>query len=227
MRLNKVATNKNQGISNANLILALREASLKVIKSKLDLNNPLKKGFDQNSKRYSDLQNLITSPEALVPVLSLDVYTKYKVDLSQLSNPYFILTEISTKCSKEDCSGRVVNVNKIVRHGEMERYMADANYTPSFEWQTTLAQITDGFLYIYTDRTFTVDEVFIEYLRYPIPVDIAGYKDFNGNPSTNQDSELLEHLEDEILNFACLELGIATDNQTIIQTSPLRGQTIE
>lgn len=227
MRLNKVATNKNQGISNANLILALREAELKVIKSKLNINNPLKKGFDENSKRYADLQNLIVPPESLIPVLSLDVYTKFKVDLDQLSKPHFFLTEISTKCSKGDCSGRVVNVNKIVRHGEMERYMADAHYHPSYEWQTTLAQITDNFLYIYTDRTFTVDEVFVEYLRYPTPVDIAGSQDFNGNPTSNQDCELAEHLEDEILNFACLELGIATDNPTIIQSSPLRGQTIE
>jgi hypothetical protein len=227
MRMNKVATNKNQGFSNANLILALREAELKVIKSKLNPNNLLQKGFDQNAKRMEDLQNLMVPFEMLTPTMSNAVYTRYQVDLGRLSSRHIVLTEISTKCSRGECKNRIVAVNKLVKHGELENFMADANFSPSYEWQTTLAQITDNILYIYTDGVFKVDEVFIEYLRYPIPVDIAGYKDFNGNPSVNQDSELRDYLEDEILNAACLELGIATDNQTIVQAAPMRSNSTE
>jgi hypothetical protein len=69
--------------------------------------------------------------------------------------------------------------------------------------------------------------VYIEYLRYPKPVDIEGYVHFDGTPSINQDCELEGYLEDEILDRACLELGIETDNTVIVQTDQLRNKYSE
>lgn len=228
MRLNKVATNTHQSIPIEDLILALREAEIKVVKTKLNRNNVLKEGFDMSKKRAQDLQNLIVPYEEISnPTLEKDIYSKYKVDLSKLSYKFMIPFGMYTLSSKGTCSGNPVTVNKIIRHGDITAYMTNVHYSPSFEYQETICQISSNNLYIFTDGIFQVDKVYIEYLRYPVPVDIEGYLDFEGNPSVNQDSELQEYLEDEILDRACLELGIDTENPTIVQTDSLRNKYSE
>jgi len=61
LRLNKVAALEHQVIPLENKILALNEAQLKLVKLKIDPNNPLGLGLDSFKKRYEDLEVLVES----------------------------------------------------------------------------------------------------------------------------------------------------------------------
>ena len=77
-KLNKLATLQHQQIPVENKILAINEATIKLIKVKLDPDNTLGLGFEAFKKRYEDLQVLVESPHKhpLIPKLVDDIMWK-------------------------------------------------------------------------------------------------------------------------------------------------------
>lgn len=220
--LNKLASTEHQYIPLVDKILALNEAQINLIKQYVGSNNVYGIGLDGFKKRYNDLQNLIVQFEKLPATSSSDIYTSYKADLSTLANNYFLPLEITTTCTKGACSNRVVSLTNMVRHGDLQVLLNNNNYKPSFEYQETIGLISDNQLYIYTDGTFTVNDIYITYLRYPIEMNKSGYINFDGTPSTDVNCELEDSLEDELLNLAILKLAMSTENTPQVEMSQIR-----
>jgi hypothetical protein len=80
---------------------------------------------------------------------------------------------------------------------------------------------------IFTDGTFTPTKVYIMYLRYPVYIDKAGYKKFDGTDSTDVDCEFETYLEDELLDLAVQSLAMYTENASAVQNAQFRIQTNE
>lgn len=217
MKLNKLATNEHQSISDANKILALNEAQLKLLKYKAE-------SFDSIKSIYKDLQILVLPNEELTVTKTNDVYNSYYANLDNLTKEFYLILEGMTLCSKEGCTNRSVYIPRVVKHGDVYTWLKNTNTEPSFEYQETIATISDGKLYIYTDGTFEVNKLYITYVRYPQKINIAGYIDFDGTPSFDQDCELYDELEDELLNLAVLELAINTENVPLVQLSGARNK---
>jgi hypothetical protein len=217
MKLNKLATNEHQSISDANKILALNEAQLKLLKYKAE-------SFDSIKSIYKDLQILVLPNEELSVMKTNDVYHSFTASLDDLSKEFYLILEGMTLCSKDGCKDRPVYIPRIVKHGDVYTWYKNTNTAPSFEYQETIATISKGKLYIYTDGTFTVDKLYVTYVRYPQKINIAGYIDFDGTPSFDQDCELYDELEDELLNLAVLELAINTENIPLVQLSGARNK---
>jgi len=112
---------------------------------------------------------------------------------------------------KNSCEGIISN--DLVRSGDLETRYLDINHSPSFEWRTTLATLGDNELYVYTDGSFDISKVFINYLRYPQKIDIQGYTKFDGTSSLSQDSELPLYAKDDLVNLAVKFAAQANDNQ--------------
>lgn len=222
LRLNKVDTGEHQSIPTVDKLYALNQAQIQLVKKKLNSNNVLGLGMDSFKKRYEDLQGLAVQFEKLTPTKTKEIYSSYEVDLSKLSKDYMLPLEIYSMCSRGSCTERPVIITRIVRHGDIGTMMNNNHYKPSFEYQESIAVISDDKLIIYTDGTFTVDEIHISYLKYPTPVDYDGVIHIDGRVGTTVNSELPKQVEDELLNLATLELGIDTENLNIINTSELR-----
>lgn len=220
--LNKLASTEHQYIPLVDKILALNEAQINLIKQYVGSNNVYGIGLDGFKKRYNDLQNLIVQFEKLPATLTTEIYTSYKADLSTLANTYFLPLEITTTCTKGSCSNRVVPLTSMVRHGDLQVLLNNNNYKPSFEYQETIGLISDNQLYIYTDDTFTVNDIYITYLRYPVEMNKSGYINFDGTASTDVNCELEESLEDELLNLAILKLAMSTENTPQVEMSQIR-----
>lgn len=227
LRLNKVDTLQHQSIPNEDKVLALNQAQIQLVKKKLNTNNLLGVGMDGFKKRYEDLQTLVVHSEKLEVEKTSEIYSSYKADLSKLSQKYFLPLDIYCLCSKGDCTDRVVVINKIVKHGDLNVLLNNSNYSPSFEYQETLAVISDNKLYAYTDGNFKVDNVYITYLKYPKDIDIEGYINFNNESTETVDCELPEILEDELLNLAELELAIDTENVNVVNANNIRNNNNE
>ena len=215
LRLNKLASNAHQEIPLENKIIALNEAQIRLIKSKVDGNNIYKIGLDGFKKRYQDLQFLIENPEdhPLVPILSDEYLNKYIVDITELSPEFMFYIDSYLIADKEDCKNRVIYTNAdLVKHADITLLLRDSNFKPSFEYQETIIDISSDELHVYTDGTFTPQTLYTSYIRYPKKIDKEGYINFDGTDSVNQDCELESYLEDELLDVTVENLAMYTEN---------------
>lgn len=219
-KLNKVAAQSHQDLGIANYISALRGAQINLINSKIKPTAPNNIGFEGNRKRYQDLEVLIeSSHNHSLELVEADKYRgSYKADLSKLNPKSMYILGGYILANKGECKNRVIVLQaEPVAHADIDNYLANDHYKPSFEYQETFYTLNSGNIEVYTDGTFIPNEVRVEYLRYPVPVDIEGYIDLDGNPSKNQDSELPYYLKNELLELAVIELGFNTENQNAVQ----------
>lgn len=218
LKLNKSGTGKGQNVSKYAKIMALREATLRVFKKKISVNNLFQLGFDAFKSRYEELQSFVVSHEELSPVKTEEVYTSYEVDLTSLKQKYFMAVEIIAVANRGNCKGRLINIPRITKHSEIQTYIHNIHYGPSFKDQETIAKISGDKLVIYCndpEGDFDLTSVKVSYIRYPAMVDIPGlrYAEGDGSISTDTiDSDFPDILEDELLEMAILELGINTGN---------------
>jgi hypothetical protein len=228
MKLNKKVSSEHQNIPLEDKILALNEAQIKLIKRKISTNNNYNLGLDSFKKRYEDLQVLVETFEQLSVVnTSNGAYSSFSGNLNLLKEKYMLPLDLFALCTKGQCSGRPLYISKIIKHGDLSTYMGNKNYIPSFEYQESIAVISDNKITVYTDGTFNVDNISLSYIRYPQLIDYEGYIKFDGTPSTTQDSELPDYLADELLDLTVLELAMETENTPQVEFGALKNKINE
>lgn len=229
-RLNKLATNEHQQIPIEDKLLALNEGQIKLIKTKVSPDNLYKIGLDGFKKRYQDLQFLVENPEdhPLTPILSDKFLNKYVAQISQLTPRFMFYLDGYLIADKEDCKDRVIYTNAdLVKHADITLLLQDSNFKPSFEYQETILDISSDELNVYTDGTFTPKKLYVSYIRYPKVIAKAGVENFSGTPTTDQDCELEDYLEDELLDLTVESLAMFTENQPAVNSAIQRINTNE
>jgi len=230
-KLNKLSTNEHQQIQLEDKILALNEAQIKLIKQKVDGFSVVNRlGFDAFKKRYEDLQNLVINyiNQPLTLTLSNPELNQWDADITQLLPKYMFYVDSYVMADKGKCKGRKIWINKdLGKHGDLALLLNNEHYKPSFEYQETINSLSSNTISIYTDGTFTPKTLNVMYMRYPVYINKAGYTMLDGSPSTNQDCELEEYLEDEILDLTVQNLAMYTENASAVQSAQFRIQTNE
>ena len=84
----------------------------------------------------------------------------------------------------------------------------------------------DDKLQIYIGNDYTVNKLYLDYIRLPKQVDIRGYKK-DGVDSQTVDCEFPEHLEDELLDIIVEQLAMTITDQAQVQFSQSRQQRNE
>lgn len=219
LKLNKVSSDQNQFISDEDKLIALNEAQLRLIKSKVDTKQEL--GFEAFRSRYEDLQDFIVQYEEVSPTKTTEILPSYQIDLKLLSNNYYLPVDIIALANKGKCTGREIYVTRIVKHSDLTTLMRNTHYSPNFLYQESLAVISNSKLIVYSDD-FTITKILLSYLRYPKQIDIEGYIHLDGTESVNQDCELGEDLEDELLELTIIELGFDTQNNEAAQAAQIK-----
>lgn len=229
-KLNKVAALDHQIIPLENKILALNEAQLKLVKTKVGPNNTLGLGLDSFKKRYEDIEILIEVPGAHPLPLREDddKLHMWTCNLEDLDPKYMFYIDSYVVADKGQCRNRLIYVNNdLAKHADVVTLLNNSNYKPSFEYEETFCTISGLRLGIYTDGTFTPNTIYVSYIRYPQKIDYPGYVNFDGSASAHSDCELNEYLEDELLNLAVEELAMDTENVPAVQFTQQRIRTSE
>lgn len=217
-RLNRLATSDHQQVYEEDKLIALNHAQIALIKRKVGQNNIYGLGLDSFKKRYHDLQNLIVPFEE---VSLLQAGPAFLFELGDLKSKCMFLCEMYALGSKDNCSNRVIVATDLVKHGDLNLTLVNTNTAPSFEYQETIAQLSDNKVLLYTDGSFSLNKAFVSYLRYPNKISTANFVDFDGTTG-HQDCELVDYLEDELLDLALLELGFNTENQSAVESANFR-----
>ena len=225
-RLNKLSSNAHQKIQLEDKILALNEAQIVLIKQKVDgISIPSGLGMDAFKKRYEDLQGLVVNYEHQ-PLTLTSTNTKlneWSALVSSLDPTYFLYLDGYILADKERCEDRVMWLNPdLVKHGSIQFLITSEHFKPSFEYQETFCSMSSGYVSVYTDGTFTPSKLYMMYIKYPQKIDKAGYVDFDGNDSVDQNCELPLHLEDELLNLTEEYLAMSTGNVNAVQSAQVK-----
>jgi hypothetical protein len=230
-RLNKLSTNEHQQIQLEDKILALNEAQIKLIKQKVDgISVVSGLGMDSFKKRYEDLQSLIMNynHQPLDLALKNTDINQWCTYVNALEPKYMFYVDSYILADKGRCKNRKIWINRdLAKHGDLQFILNNDHYKPSFEYQETFNTLSSNEISVFTDGTFTPTQIFIMYMRYPVYINKEGYIMLDGNPSTNQDCELEEYLEDELLDLTVQNLAMYTENNSAAQSAQFRIQTNE
>ena len=229
-RLNKLATHTHQEIQLEDKLLALNEAQIQLIKTKVSGNNVYKLGLDAFKKRYQDLQFLIENFEdhKLSVVLGDPYMNKYIVQVGDLTPKFMFYLDAYLLADKGPCVNRVLVCNPdLIKHADIQLLLGNTRFKPSFEYQETIVDIASDELHVYTDGTFTPKKLHLSYIRYPKEIDKEGYVKFDDTDSVDQNCELEDYLKDELLDLTVLKLAKYTDNIPAAQATQNSLQTNE
>lgn len=221
LKLNKISREDNQNIPLENKIIFLNEAQITWIKSKLNQNNIYKIGYEGFRKRIDDLQVLKVNNYKISKIEKTDNirHLSYQSEIDIPGYMFYINSYVEAKYKK--CSTATLNVN-LIKEGELETLYYDNFYSPSYRWRETLGTIGDNKIYTYTDGTFTIESLYLTYLRYPKLIDKEGYVRLDGTDSVSQDSELPEYAKNDIVDIAVKYAAQSTDNQLQTQMAKER-----
>lgn len=230
-KLNKLSTNEHQQIVLEDKILALNEAQIKLIKQKVDgISTVSGLGFDAFKKRYEDLQSLVITYNHQPLALSLKnpELNQWFAKLHDLTPKYMFYVDSYILADKGRCRNRKIWINRdLAKHGDLQFILNNDHYKPSFEYQETFNFLSSDEISIFTDGSFTPNDIYISYMRYPVYINKSGYIMLDGEPSYDQDCELETYLEDELLDLTVQTLAMYTENLSAVQTAQMRIQTNE
>lgn len=228
-KLNNLASLNGQFIPDETKIDFLNKGQIKLILKKVGLNNEYQLGLDAFKKRYQDLQFLIVNYEKLKVTKTNDTFNSYTSDQTTLANLILLPIDLYILATKGNCKGRILSIIEIVKHGDIQVKLKSPHYKPDFKYQETLATISGNLIYTYPDlkNTFTIDSLFISYLRYPKQIDISGYTHLDNSLSVDQDCELNSYLENELIELVVQDIADAIGNQEVSQLSRAREKQTE
>lgn len=229
-KVNRLANLRGQYIPDETKIEVLNIAQTKLVLKKLGLNNNYQLGMDSFTKRYQDLQGFMIPYEKLTVTKTVDdLNNSYHVAMAALSKNMIVPIEAYITADKGNCKGHQLDVINIVKHNNLRLFLNSPHSSPNFRYQETLASISSGLIYVYSDsdNSFTINNLYLSYLRYPVDMDIAGYVHLDNTISATVDCELEAYLENELVELAVEEIADATANNELSQTSRTRTKEAE
>jgi hypothetical protein len=184
------------------IIYLINEGMVTLVKKRYGgLNTNYKAAYDEIQKRKDEFQRLVV-PDTFIKMKKFDDET-YTADLTELSaaKPYMFLLRTNFLATKDKCTDRKL-VGVLTQVDDLDIATNSPLEQSSFEWGEAIFRIAEDKLRVTTDGTFKVTKAKIDYLRYPVRVDMAGYKRFDGTQSSSIQCELPAFVHDDIVEEA-------------------------
>tara|TARA_R100001510_G_C7615996_1_gene178143 strand:+ start:299 stop:1030 length:732 start_codon:yes stop_codon:yes gene_type:complete len=218
LKLNKVDSLDYQNFFVPEIDWYLNEAMKMFIKQRYGVANPKRQGFEVTQKRIDDLRNLVVAGAsqlaALSPVTDLEPFYT-----ANLPNDYMFLVRVNADATKEGCESKIIGGIQVQRD-DLDSVLGDPFYSPSFEWGETPVVFTEDGISAYSDGSFTITNILVDYIRHPEriawgdgvdPANSYNYPD-GTTAAANQSCELAEHTHNEIVDLAVLIASGDLDN---------------
>lgn len=203
-KLNKIDSQQYRNLRIPEIDWKLNEAVDIFIKSVAEPRLINQFGFETTQRTIDDIRTLVINDKVITPTKIDD--TTYFVTLP---DNYEFYVSGNVKMSKDNCSSRIART--IIRQHDDKFEISPFNNS-SFEWKEVNIRFYEKGIKIYTDGTFIIDELRLNYIRKHAYMNNA--QDFLPThqytlPSgtvltTSQDCELPEHTHREIVDIAVL-----------------------
>ena len=187
--------------------------------------------FEVNQKITDDLRMLVVRGEEdtnqpLTPSSTVDnTYIFDLTDLGTVNNEtaYLYLLRSYSIGSNDTCSDIVLR-NISTQTDDLNTVLLQSEfYSPSFEWREVPITMAGNKLYVYTDGTFQIDELKLDYIKRPARIAnpnaikdssgvTIGYNYPDGTAAVQTDCELqssyaCREIVDEAIRIAFIDIG--------------------
>jgi len=182
------------------IIYLLNEGMMSLLKKRYTgLNTNSRAAFDETQKRKDEFQRLVV-PDEVLKVSKVNDET-FIADLNKTKRKYMLLLRCNFLASKENCSNRRIG-GSLKQIDDLDLVLNSTMDGPSFEWGETPYILAEDKVRVFTDKSFVINKAVITYLRYPVLMDMEGYRKFDGSYSKNVNCELPEFIHDDIVEEA-------------------------
>lgn len=191
-RLNKLSSNDYDNIEPWQMIEAFNKGQVEWCRRNLHGNNTKQEGDEGSKRRIDDLQILLT--EYPTTVANRQNYFE-----AALPEDYFEWKRIQSNAKDDCCEKSRSMVIYLAEEGNVDELLRDKNKQPSFEWAETFCTLKNGFVRIYSDGKFVIQDTILSYYRQPRRIQILGVTD----PYTLQTStaEIQSEFKDDIIEL--------------------------
>lgn len=204
-KLNKIDSQKYRGFKVPEIDWKLNEAQELLVKMIAEPRLRSQLGLEVNQRTIDDIRTIVKDQkpsEYIVPT----VFDESSFIVS-LPSDYWFLAKIKILATKDTCTNILLYDSKEVQHDDnSESSMFDKS---SFEWRVSNYRFNSEGIRVFTDATYTITKVGLEYLKQPRRIYNAsdwgagGYVGLDGVTYTGtQDSELPVGLHREIVDLA-------------------------
>ena len=180
-------------------------------------------GFEVDQKRIDDLRTLvIKSPSiiqpGLVPVNVGDPAgfptTLFEVALDNLAFDYVFLIRGSALITKTNCGSKTIGLSQI-QHDDWTEMLKSPFEKPSYQWEelpavfgaeVSVTPSNFGSIFLETAGDFTINQVYLEYIKEPVRMSIGGYTYIDGTTAVLTECEFPDHMKREIVDVAVNEI---------------------
>lgn len=191
LKVNKNDTNDDIDISRGEFVLLYNEQKDRWLKEQIN--------SKESNSGVEDLNELQVKFKELEKAHSSSEYTSYK-----LPENFFSYISSYSICSQGQC-GNITVRNFIFKPKNENTLLENANTQPDIELEETVVDLSENKLFVYK-KDFEIEKVFLNYYREVGKIDIEGYRNLQGEPSTNIDPDLSDVYVDEILNRCATEI---------------------
>lgn len=165
-------------------------------------------GFEVSQRSIDDIKTIVIENYEITPTPTQGVSPNTEV-IIELPENYMFFVSARALIKKEPCGERIAVVRPMRHNETFEESPFDSS---SYEWRTVNIRFFEGGLKAFTDGTFTIEKLYLNYIRKPKYIHNAqdflpsqAYKLPNGTLlSGTQDCELPEHTHREIVDIAVL-----------------------
>jgi len=222
LKLNKVDSQDYENLIVPEIDWYLNEAQNIFIKQRYGISNSKRKGFETSQKRIDDLRELVVKGTIIPFATSLADINTFEACLP-INYMFYIRSRIDL--NKEGCGDKQAVSAVQVQHDDLNEFLDDPFYSPSFEWEEVPIVFMEGnssdpdvpcdtgFVIGYSDGTFTLTDLRLDYLRHPVRISWGGGIDNGGLSYTLPNGvtaalltncELAEHTHHEIVDLAVM-----------------------
>jgi hypothetical protein len=205
----RIDSNSSQDLSFPQIVAFLNKGMLQLLKKRYGPHNSYRATLEEIQKRIDEWQLLIVAHEEFDLEAEGNSKDRFSFDITQTKAQYLFLLRAAFFGSKDDCKDCKI-ISKYSSSDDLNVDLDNPNERPNFEWRRALHRQASNKLLVYTDGTFSLSRGEIDYLRYPVKIDLAGYKHFDGSASSDVDCELPIFLHDDIVDEAvmCFDLRL-------------------
>lgn len=202
-KLNKIDSEQNTNLVIPEIDWKLNEAQELFIKTIAEPRKHNHLGFEVNQRSIDDIRSLVVEAKELTTI----PITGNRFTIS-LPTDYLFYVSARALAIREGCQSRDIRIT-IQQHDD--KFESDPFMYSDFEWRHINGVFNDTGLMVYSDGTFSIQKIYLTYIRKPKYMHnaqgfgISGYTTLTGQVLTGtQNCELPEHTHREIVDLAVL-----------------------
>lgn len=216
IKMDKMATNSNISFNEAQIDWLLNEAQLVIIK------NTARTRLDYEQSTIDRISSVIVS-EVVTPAEDLLQDNVYFIRMDSLEHPYMHYVKGSAKITNTSCTKTLPL--KFIAHDDLYPTLQDPFNKSGVDHvlMNFSSDLLGGIrMNLYTDGSFTIDEVNITYIRRPKKISLGTYVYLDGTTIPYQESELPPHVHPEIVDYAVLSAAANVEDPQLLQLKTMK-----